>query len=392
MNEIAVLEGLCSSTRKEVDRSIVTHLLAIELPHFFSMHSLDAHSEALLQSLHSKLNVERVAQISKQMKSATTDGSKTPLLSLTFALNGKPAVKEKRQGFTEIKYQPSNTMIIGGVLELVAIAKVLGFDHPFNPTRKLTKNDVLKNSDMRQTLAKTPIQITLVFNTDSGLSSNDILQYYSQMNSREPQLKAPLATNMLGRSPIIEYVNGIAKDIELEQYGGIIRSSLRLNKSEQGIVAEGTLIKLVLGAIGGASPQDKNKIEDFNSHKGKFSIHSIERTRPHIIEFFKIWLPGVQEQLKNDRDGFHYSPSLWLALGLIINKISIENPSATKQEITLVADSISQLDYSKSAPHWANCSVMELDAKGSEYKNSSGGGRSFRVGLAHYLYNLSKDS
>lgn len=172
----------------------------------------------------------------------------------------------------------------------------------------------------------------------------------------------------------------------MEQYGGVTNSSMRLTKSEQGIVAEATLIKLVLGAIAGANAQDKNKVDDFNGRKGVFTEEAISITKQYIILFLRVWLGGISKQLSSDRDGFHYSPSLWLSLGLLIKEVAEKSPNnKTEKSILRAAQALSKLDYSKTALHWGECKVMTMDLSGKKYKNATGGGRSFRVGLANYL-------
>lgn len=280
-----------------------------------------------------------------------------------------------------MSFDSRNSLIVGGVLELVAIAKLLGINHPFEPKRKLTKNEVVSSTEVRQYLSATPIQVSIVFNSEVGLTVDDLLEYFLKYNSHEPQFHSPVVSSLLSKTPISEFVESLASTINLDEYGGWSRSAIRLNKSEQGIVAEGTLVKLVLGAIGGASPQDKNRVDDFNTNKGKFSEAAIELARSHIIVFLTVWLDGVKEQFVSDRDGFHYSPSLWLAIGLLINRLN----HSDEDEVAMVAKQLSKLDYSRSAEHWVDCEVMVLDGKGSEYKNASGGGRPFRIGLANYL-------
>ncbi|PMM12474.1 hypothetical protein BCT61_05480 [Vibrio breoganii] len=364
--------------------------MAIELPGYFSLFSSDARIEALLKSLHSKTNLQRITDISDQIASAIDRKNHAPLLALTYVIGGKPTITNKTNGLVKLNYNSHNTLIVDGVLELVAIAKILGLNHPFEPTRKLTKQDVVSNSEIRQLLGQTFVQVTLIFNSELGLNSDDLLRYYGNYNNRESHLRSPILTSLLDNSPINDYVKELVGLANIDKFGGVARSALRLTKSDQGIVAEATLIKLVLGAIGGATPQNGNKIEDFNTHKGAFDKEAIQEAQPHIAAFIDTWLTGIREQLKNDRDGFHYSPSVWLALGLIIHHILHSKGVDIDSELQKAALKLSQINYSKSASHWANCEVMMLDAKGQEYKNASGGGRPFRAGLAKYLYRLTQ--
>lgn len=371
------------------NKTLVTYLMAIELPVYFSLLPADSRTEGLLKSVHSKLNKERIAEISQSIKLALSESTITPFLSLTYVVGGKPSLQVKQKQFSELSYDPRNTLIVGGVLELVAIAKLLGIEHPFYPTRKSSLDHVLADSNIRQTLSRLPIQVTVIFNTSSGLSFNEMCDYYTKYNARTSHLHSPIQTSMMSSSSINDCVKEIAEKVHLARYGGMTSSSIRLTKSEQGIVAEATLIKLVLGAIAGPSAQDKNKVDDFNLNKGAFTHQAISTTKQYIILFLRTWLEGISKQLSNDRDGFHYSPSLWLSLGLLIKKITDNTTiDETERSILQAAQALATLDYSKSAKHWSQCKVLTLDMSGKNYKNASGGGRSFRVGLAEYLFDI----
>ena len=368
------------------DRTLTTHLMAIELSVYFLLLPENAKTEGLLKSVHSKLNKVRIEEISESVKAAVYGRKKGPFLSLTYVVGGKPTLNPKRHDLGELCYDSRNTMIVDGILEWVAIAKLLGIEHPFTPSRRSSFECVLADSETQQLLSQLPIQITLIFNTSSGLNFDDMCNYYALYNARTSQLHSPIQSSMMYENKITSYINEISREIKLNDYGGMMHSSMRLTKSEQGIVAEATLIKLVLGAIAGPNAQDKNKVEHFNQRKGAFTDNAIDEAKSHIVSFLTVWLKGISNQLNNDRDGLHYSPSLWLSLGLLIREIITSNPSTKIEgEIARSAHILSRLDYSKSATHWSKCRVMELDSSGKKYKNSTGGGRSFRVGIVNYL-------
>lgn len=389
MGKSVVVRGLSPECNFGGNRTLVTHLMAIELPVYFSLLPADSKTEGLLKSVHSKLNKDRITEIAQSIKLALSNVEKTPFLSLTYVVGGKSSIQTKQNQMIELTYNPGNTLIVGGILELVAIAKLLGIEHPFYPARKSSVEHILADSDIRQSLSRLPIQVTLIFNTASALSFDDMCDYYTKYNARTSQLHSPIQTTMMSNSSINDFVKEIAEKTNLERYGGMTSSSMRLTKSEQGIVAEATLIKLVLGAIAGASAQDKNKVDDFNGRKGAFSEEAISIAKQYIILFLKVWLDGISKQLGSDRDGFHYSPSLWLSLGLLIKEIIATSPiNKTEESIRRAAQVLAKLDYSKSAIHWSQCKVMVLDLTGKKYKNATGGGRTFRVGLSNYFLNI----
>ncbi|USD32102.1 MULTISPECIES: hypothetical protein [Vibrio] len=386
MDKSVVVCGLSPECNFGGNRTLVTHLMAIELPAYFSLLPADSKTEGLLKSVHSKLNKDRITEITHSIKLALRNVEKTPFLSLTYVVGGKSSMQTQQKQMVELTYAPKNTLIVGGVLELIAIAKLLGIEPPFYPARRSSVEHMLADSGIRQSLSRLPIQVTMIFNTVSAISFDDMCDYYTKYNARTSQLHSPIQTTMMSNSSINDCVKEIAEKTNLERYGGMTSSSMRLTKSEQGIVAEATLIKLVLGSIAGANAQDKNKVDDFNGRKGVFSEETISTTKQYIILFLKVWLDGISKQIGSDRDGFHYSPSLWLSLGLLIKKIIDTSPiNETQASIHRSAQMLAQLGYSKSAEHWNQCKVMDLDLTGQKYKNATGGGRSFRVGLSNYL-------
>ncbi len=371
------------------DRFLSAYLMAAELPQHFCSFTEEPRFEAILKTLHSKTNLERINAIQKELINGASSQNHAPLINLTYVVGGLPTVKSKANQLNQITFDKRNTLLVDGFLELVALAKILGFPHPFIPTRKLSKQEIVANSVARQKVAQTHIQVTLIFNSDNNLTIEDMVDYYRNYSNRNSQIEATMINSMLDYAPINQYVDELSLMVNMDRFGGIAKGAIRLTKSDHGIVAESTFIKFVLGCIGGATPQNTNKVSDFNEHKGSFSLEKIDEIKPHIALFLETWLAGIEKQLKSDRDGFHYSPSLWLALGLIIHRILIEDqPYDIQNAIVTGASKLANVDYSKSAKHWGECDALSLDAKGREYKNTSGGGRPFRAALAKYLYQI----
>jgi hypothetical protein len=96
------------------------------------------------------------------------------------------------------------------------------------------------------------------------------------------------------------------------------------------------------------------------------------------------WLEPLREELAGNRSGYHLSPQVWQALGLTIHQLVSDGASC--EDLKIAGEVLGQLNYSKNAKHWSNCSVMELDSKGRIYKNSAGSTRQFRVGLFEYFF------
>ncbi len=379
--------GLGSKVSDTLDQSLVTHLMAIELPSYFDLASTPyvSEMEATFKAIHNRTNASRISRICDIIAQGVLGKDKIPVLSLTFVVGGVPSAEKKSNGLIKLSYYPNNTLVVDGVLSLFAILTLLGFEHPFEKKKNSSKGFIVDHSELRQLLSKLPIQLTLLFNSAKGINRRDMISYYDLYSKKNEQLHAPLPGTLFTEEPIKQYVKEIANAISLDKYGGMV-SSVRLTKSDLAITTESTMIRVLLGAIAGASAQDKNRINDFNSGKAPFDEETKANSKNLVILFFTEWLSCMKKQFDNDRDGLHYSPSVWLALGLVIHEII--STSGCEDEVKAAAQKLSSLDYSNKAIHWAESGVMELDVTGTYYKNSVDGGRRFRVGLFKYFMRL----
>ncbi len=260
--------GLGSNVGDMLDQSLVTHLMAIELPSYFDLASslYISEMEATFQAIHNRGNASRIAEICDIIAQGLLGEAKMPVLSLTFVVGGESVVKKRGNNQIELSYYANNTLVVDGVLSLFAIMTLLGFEHPFEKKRRTSKQFIVDNSELRQLLSKLPIQLTLLFNSAKGINRRDMISYYDLYSKKNEQLHAPLPGILVTEEPIIQYVKEISDAISLDEYGGMI-SSVRLAKSDLAITTESTMIRVILGAIAGASAQDKNRISDFNSGK-----------------------------------------------------------------------------------------------------------------------------
>ncbi|WP_017010252.1 hypothetical protein [Enterovibrio norvegicus] len=377
------IEGLSSSTKFGRFKSLVTHIEAIDLINYFCVFDVPMELEGVFQTIHSRKNQGRILAIKKSIDEGLDSISNVPHLSMTFALNGHIKVKPASGQLVEIEYDPLNSLAVDGVLSLFAIMQMLGFSHPFEKKRA-SKKLIEQNSVQRQELATQSVQITILYSPDDGVTQEDCIALYKLFSQRDVNIFAPLNEVLLFTHAINLYVRKIADEIRLDDFGGMNPSSIRNTLSEEYITNEATMIRLVLGVLGGAAIQDKNKIESFGSSTGALSLENADSARLRICEFLSAWLKGIEPQLAAGSKGFCHSSQLWQALGLVMHHLIVKENASLKQ-CQKAGQILGSLDYSKSASHWEQCDVMELDATGKNYKNASGGGRAFRIGLASYL-------
>lgn len=78
---------------------------------------------------------------------------------------------------------------------------------------------------------------------------------------------------------------------------------------------------------------------------------------------------------------------IWQALGLVIFH------ARTRLDYTLedyykAGSALSNLDYSKEASHWGQCSAFKKGATNTYWINATGGGRTLRDKVAEYFISL----
>ncbi|TOP89804.1 hypothetical protein CGH06_22440 [Vibrio parahaemolyticus] len=364
-------------------QQLTANIKSVDLFNLFSLFDVPSELEESFQAIHSRRNKRRIELAKIALESGLDNSIEVPQPSLTFVVGEVLSHKNLGRGLIEIEYDPLDTLIVDGVITLFAIMQLSGFSHPFEKKR-VSKELILKNDVARQELAHCPIQVNLLFSPTEPLSKKTCITLYKKYSQTEKNIHAPLIESVNAELPINTYVREVAKTIDLQAFGGMNTTSIRLSVKDPYVTTEATMIRLVLGAIGGADYQDKNKVDVFGS--GPFSAKHTNVIKPYICIFMEAWLKSVKGQLFSHKSGFHYSTTLWQSLGLVIHKLFLNEEPIN--EFAKAGAFLGQLDYSKSAKHWGDCDALELDASGKLYKNATGGGRAIRIAMAHYLFNV----
>ncbi|WP_235868255.1 hypothetical protein [Vibrio paracholerae] len=374
------LEGLCSMHKFGKVKQLTSYVKVIDLFNLFSLFDIPSELEEAFQSIHSRKNQKRIELAKTSIEAGLDNLVEVPPPCITFVVAKVLNHKSLSRSIVELEYDPLDTMIVDGVITLFAMMQISGFSHPFEKKR-ISKDLTQKNCRVRQELASYPVQVNLLFSPTEPLSQKACITLYKKYSQTESNIYAPLIESLNAELPLNTYVKEIADDIALDSFGGMKTSSVRLSVKDPYVTTEATMIRLVLGAIGGADYQDKNKVDLFGS--GPFSAEHIDKIKPYICIFMEAWLDSVKVQLLSNKNGFHYSTTLWQSLGLVIHNLYLEKKNL--EEFAKAGAVLGRLDYSKSAKHWGRCGALELDVLGQSYKNVTGGGRALRIALTNYL-------
>ncbi|EAS40733.1 hypothetical protein C9J48_11025 [Photobacterium profundum] len=382
------LSGIATNQRYGETKSLLCYISAIDLPSYFSVSSAPKGLELAFAEVAKGKNEKRVTALVDSIKAGLGSNRVEPFLTITAAISGKSNFSyTSRNNTGRITYSAKHAFIVDGILPTVAILRVLGFKKAFS--RGFENSELMhENSQERQQLSSLMIPITVLFDDEKSLSEIDVANLCKSLNLHSFQLHSTLLDRGNTQSPLIQCVAKLADDLAFDSLGGMSNSSNRVTKSDSFITTQSTMIRLLLGAVGGASIQASTQIAQKLSNNTPIDSELLENVYPCIKGFLTAWLEGVKEKLRQNRDGFYYSTQVWQALGLVIYHLLFVSKSNDINQFATAGRVLGDLDYARNASHWANCKAMTKDINGENYKNATKGGRTFREGVAEYFVSI----
>lgn len=378
------------SSRDRSLKTLITTMPIVEISAYFSINRLLPELKWVADAAVNATNVEKVQAIQTNLERLVSNDAISTPLTLTFAVMGKPHFKVSSNLGSSLRYDSSNTYIVGNVLGAVAICKILGLK-TFLFSSRLSVKDANSKSELRQRLAMESVEIRVIFDDQRGLSSADAIELFNQSRTFESSMSLPHIADSQGvisdkRYPLSPFIEELITKTDMELYGGVNFDAKHVKVSERYIATEYILFKMIVGAVAGVGTQEYSKMsKDITLTSGeKISSILVNGHIDFIAAFMQAWLEPLKEDFAGNRSGYHLSPQVWQALGLTIHQLVSDGASC--EDLKIAGEVLGQLNYSKNAKHWSNCSVMELDSKGRIYKNSAGSTRQFRVGLFEYFF------
>ncbi|CCN83293.1 Conserved hypothetical protein [Vibrio nigripulchritudo SFn27] len=371
-------------------KTLITTMPIVEISAYFSIDRLLPELNWVADAAVNATNVEKVQAIQTNLKGLVSRDSISAPLTLTFAVMGKPKLSNSSNRTSSLTYDSSDTYIVGNVLGVVAICKILGLK-TFLFSSRLSVKEANSKSELRQRLAMESVEIRVIFDEQRGLSSADVIELFKQSHISDSSMSLPHIADAQGvisdeNYPLRPLIKELITKTGMELYGGVNFDAKHVKVSERYIATEYVLFKTIVGAVAGVGTQEYSKMsKDITLSSGE-SISSVLSGGyiDFVTTFMKGWLKPLREAFAGSRSGYHLSPQVWQALGLTIYQLVSDG--ALCEDLKIAGEVLGQLDYSKNAKHWSNCSVMELDSKGRIYKNSAGSTRQFRVGLFEYFF------
>lgn len=380
------LTGRLASRAGKTVKSLVTYLPAIELENYLSVTRVYPDLEVFYDAAKNKTNLKKVIDIQEDIKNELLAGAVHSPLSLTVVLEGNPTlITTGKRG--NLEYERASTFVVGNILFLVAILKTLGIKAPLFSSR-LSSSKIKKNSIFRQILAKDEVIVTFVFDDENGLSEDQVREFFFKYNRQHSGLHLTQFSSPDETFPLKPFISKLAKDLNLEEYGGVSTKSKHVKASDSYLTTEYILFKFLVGSVAGPQVQETAMMSKNVTFASRLKVSDVleDGYIKYIEAFLKAWLQPLENNNKLTKDGFRLSAQIWQALSLVVYKLVADGASI--EDITQAGLILGILDYSKRATHWHNCGVMGLDSNGRLFKNTANSTREFRNGLAKYFLSL----
>ncbi|CAH7449995.1 conserved hypothetical protein [Vibrio chagasii] len=390
------ISGMLLLSDRRTIKTLISTMPMVEIGSYFSVNRLLPELSWIADAAVNATNAEKVQAIKTSLESSIINNSVSAPLTLTFAILGKPTCTEASNLISLLKYDSSDTYIVGNVLGLVAICKSLGLK-TFLFSSRLSVKDANSKSEIRQRLAMENVEVRIIFDDRRGLNSDDVIEIFKQSLTLDSSINLPHIIDSKGviseeTFPLKPFVEKLITDTKINLYGGVKINAKHVKVSERYITTPYVLFKMIIGAVAGVGTQEYSKMSKDITLATEKTVSSVlaDGYLDLITLFLKEWLEPQKNAFVNNRSGYQLSPQVWQALGLTIHRLVSDGASG--DELKVAGKVLGHLNYDKNAKHWSDCSVMELDSKGRIYKSSANSTRQFRIGLLEYfLHCISKN-
>lgn len=286
--------------------------------------------------------------------------------------------------------QPDRNFVVDGVNRLSTIATVLGgYDQSLLKKIKESDARLKRRVELSCLLQELSVQVLFIFRKDKALSEADFSQIFADVNGQV----APMSTNKLMKLARTDEVVMFAREINslpiIASHGGMSFDANTVTVKSDFILTLNTVTRFILGALGGERMQGKVRGVREMADGAILSRRHLDPIKSDLILFFETWIDCQGDAYSQDRTGFQLVATLIQGLGLVFNNLWVTYESLAPVERTnhiyQAAKKLGNLDYSRMATHWSNCSCVSLNENGIYIVNT--GGSTSRKGFAKHLSN-----
>ncbi|WP_061038156.1 hypothetical protein [Vibrio coralliirubri] len=286
--------------------------------------------------------------------------------------------------------QPDKNFVVDGLNRLSTVSTILGgYDQSLVKTIKESDARLKRRVELSQLLQELSVQVLFIFRQDKALSASDFSQIFADVNGQA----TPMSTNKLMKLARTDDVIMFAREISalpiVASHGGMSCDASTVTLKSEFVLTLNTVTRFILGALGGERIQGKVRGVREMSDGAILSKKHLEPIRSDLILFFETWIDCQGDTYSEDRSGFQLVATLIQGLGLVFHNLWVTYESLAPAERTnhiyQAAKKLGQLDYSRVATHWSECSCLSLNEIGTYVVNT--GGSTSRKGFAVHLSN-----
>lgn len=286
--------------------------------------------------------------------------------------------------------QPDENFVVDGVNRLSTAATILGgYDQSLLKNIKESDARLKRRVELSTLLQELSVQVLFIFRKDQALSEADFSQIFSDVNGQA----TPMSTNKLMKLARTDDVIIFAREISVlpivVSHGGMSFDANTVTVKSEFVLTLNTVTRFILGALGGERMQGKVRGVREMDDGAILSKKHLDPIRSDLTLFLETWIDCQGDVYSQDRAGFQLVATLIQGLGLVFHNLWIIYESLAPAERTnhiyQAARKLGNLDYSRMATHWSDCSCVSLNENGIYIVNT--GGSTSRKGFAMHLSN-----
>ncbi len=296
-------------------------------------------------------------------------------------------------GFDLLQFKTVDTFLVDGLGRISTIMRIIG-DYPNKISLRGAhfsagnKRRIKVREKIKDLIRNKDLAVTFVLHAfKEEMSIGDIGQIFSDINFNQEKVQGQHAMRLSQADLLVNYARDIGELPVFEQFGGMSETKPSVTAKSKYIVTLSAIVRLIQGALGGAQLQVKNAQARQLPDGREIDSQLIDNHRLKINTFLTTWVDAQGDTFGQERNGYQTNSSLLQAMGLVYYSICKAHANKNDDELIEILKSsaltLSRLDYGRFGKHWENCQVMSMKKLG--YSNNTGGGRTFREGLAAYL-------
>lgn len=201
------------------------------------------------------------------------------------------------------------------------------------------------------------------------LSLEEMQQLFHDFNFRVARVQERDAIALDHSDVYIALANRIGDSDLVQSYGGMERKAASLGSKSSAIVVQQTLLRFVRAATEGERFADGSNNQDLGSPN--LTEGTVDLFEERILLFLKAFAEAMGPARFKDRESLHLSAPGWTALGVVFNDLDVR---LKVPSLEAAAAKLGSLDWSRTAPIWAEIVKEKVNKKGEAVLGLLGGG------------------